>query len=494
MRRVLASSHGHLPSLTTMSEAGEEPNASGESKGKSPRSRGSLLWKKMKKLEGTMDRVTDLTSGIGREGNKMMLLEEHNGIPIKETMKVLYSVRRMKFVWEIIVLSFTLALFYFTTSEPLNRRTAYEQELSIIEAIQDEEFQGSTYKKNFLEIRSEEEFWQWAEGPLISALYSAKADSADHHVDYMNSYLRLVGGIQLRQFRVRDNSCVDRRRVQEWDSNLDTKDGSCFSRYGYDVSNKTVPSWATAWATESSRLIGHWGHCGQNNCPTFMHDEVIYGHGGFYIEIPPPSKLLPFNASSQTTALAMIQSLRDKNFFDRGTRAVAVEAAFYNTNTGILTASRYVVEQFPSALLEAHAKYRHAGPSLFDSNTSKFRTMCEGFYLILMLYQFQREVKRMLYTRPILRWWQDPFSYMELIYFFCHFIYVKEWYAFVNSPKRKSFDVNVGTFVSYFDMGHDLFLMWQWAGFAFLLGIFKLMRFFSLNRRVSVMWQAIYDR
>ena len=120
--------------------------------------------------------------------------------------------------------------------------------------------------------------------------------------------------------------------------------------------------------------------------------------------------------------------------------------------------------------------------------------MCEGFYLILMLYQFQREVKRMLYTRPILRWWQDPFSYMELIYFFCHFIYVKEWYAFVNSPKRKSFDVNVGTFVSYFDMGHDLFLMWQWAGFAFLLGIFKLMRFFSLNRRVSVMWQAIYDR
>ena len=88
----------------------------------------------------------------------MMLLEEHNGIPLKETMKVLYSVRRMKFVWELIILVVSMVLFFIITATALNRRTSYEQQVAIQELLQDEEFAGSTYKKNFDEIRSIEEF------------------------------------------------------------------------------------------------------------------------------------------------------------------------------------------------------------------------------------------------------------------------------------------------------------------------------------------------
>jgi hypothetical protein len=466
----------------------ELPEISGRMKRSS--SKGKLLWKKLQLASGL-----HLNSKIGGASNKMVLLEEHHGIPIKETMKVLYSVRRLKFVWEIFVLTFTLGLFYFITTEPLNRRTAYEQELTIIESIQDEEFQSATYKKNFLEIRSEGEFWEWVEGPLMSALYSADPSTEKKYQDYMNSYLRLVGGLQIRQFRVSSNSCYSRRRTGVWGDKLDTKDGSCFASYGIQEANRTQPPWATGVATEqsSSNLIGHWGHCGNDGCPTFLHDEVLYGYDGYYIEIPPPSTLLPFNKSANVTAQKMIESLRTSNFFDRGTRAVAVEAVFYNVNTEIMTNARYVVEQFPAGLLEGSSRYRHARLSVLSSKLDVLRILSEGIYCILMVYQFQRECKRMMYSRPVSRYFSNPFSYLELTYFLCHGVFAFKWYEYVFFSNRTTFDVNRNYFVSYFDMTHELFLTWQWAGFAFLSGMFKLMRFFSLNRRVSVMWQAIYD-
>ena len=232
----------------------------------------------------------------------------------------------------------------------------------------------------------------------------------------------------------------------------------------------TQPLWATGWSTAelSSNLLGHWGHCGSNNCPTFMHDEVVYGHGGFYINIPPASSLLPFDTTAKQTALEMIQTMRKLEFFDRGTRAVSVEAVFYNTNTEIMTNARYVVEQFPSGLLEASSKYRHCRISILCSRTDVVRGICEVLYLFFMFYQFKREIKRMLFSKPRLRYFINPFSALEILFFWMHLLYIIKWTTFQFSSKRMDFDVNRKQFVSYFDMAHELFLTWQWAGFGFL--------------------------
>lgn len=286
----------------------EEPEAEDNHQGsnsgpqlKREPSKGKALWNLMKSKSRDLSELADESRKMEfAQSNKMLLLEEHNGIPIKETMKVLYSVRRLKFVWEIVVLTLTLALFYFVTSEPLNRRTAYEQQLTIVEAIQDEEFEGATYKKNFIEIRSTDEFWQWVEGPLLAAVYStneeetaggSSGDGDRGQVDYVNQYLRLVGGIQIRQFRVRENSCTERRRVADWGTKLDTKDQTCWAGYGLKQANLTVPKWATGIAVDASNMYGHWGHCGPEGCSSSLSDEVWYGSGGFYLNIPPASSL-----------------------------------------------------------------------------------------------------------------------------------------------------------------------------------------------------------
>ena len=49
---------------------------------------------------------------------------------------------------------------------------AWEQQNTLKDALVDEEFEGATYKKNFEEVMTREEAWQWLEGPLVSALFA----------------------------------------------------------------------------------------------------------------------------------------------------------------------------------------------------------------------------------------------------------------------------------------------------------------------------------
>lgn len=443
--------------------------------------------------------------------SKMMLLEEHNGLPIKETMKVLYSVRRMKFVWELMILTISMVLFFIITSTALGRRTAYEQQFAIQELLQDEEFEGSTYKKNFDEIRSIDEFWSWIEGPLVKNLYLETipgAPSSDlkknqlppGQQDYVASYLRVVGGIQVRQFRISRDSCTQRRRVHtEWGHRLDTKDGSCFDSYEKDSQHDDDIAWAKKLGMQTpegpfSYLYGHWGHCDARQCALGpLQDEVEYGASGSAINIPPASQLLPLNPNATESAESIFKQLKQLNFFDRSTRAIVVEFVFFNTNTETMSTALFIVEQYSSGLIESSVKYRHARISLFDSKTSMVRLASEIAFLVVFSYQFQRELKRVVFTRPLYRYFMNPFSWLEISYFTFNFFFFIQWYGYVFDERRNEFDVSTETFVPMYDVAHRLMKTYQYAGWSMLTVSFKALRLMSLNRRMSVLWQALAE-
>ena len=426
----------------------------------------------MRKVSNPLDGNTQIDNGreahgVTRTSAKMMLLEEHNGIPIKETMKVLYAVRRMKFVWELLILTGSMVLFFIITATALDRRTAYEQQVVIQELLQDEEFAGSSYKKNFDEIRSIDEFWTWAEGPLVTNLYleelpgttpsySTTPKTTNNRTalrppqqDYVASYLRIVGGIQIRQFRVAKDSCTERRRVNTaWGHRLDTKDGSCYNSFGNDKDWEEPESWAKKLgkpepAGPYSYLYGHWGHCDSRKCALGpLQDEVDYGSGGSAVDIPPPSQLLPLNTNATDSAATLIAKLKALHYFDRSTRGIVVETLFFNTNTETMSTALFIIEQYPSGLIESSVKYRHAQISLFDSRTSIIRITCEGAFLVLFFYQFQRELKRMVLTRPFSRYLINPFSWLEIAYFTFNILFFAKWYMYVFDKQRMDFDVN----------------------------------------------------
>eukprot|EP00946_MAST-07B_sp_MAST-7B-sp1_P005280 g5280.t1 len=471
------------------------------------RGRRSSYMRKVSENNGEIKRVDSGSEvhHVNRNSAKMMLLEEHNGIPIKETMKVLYSVRRMKFVWELLILVVSMVLFFIITSTALNRRTAYEQQLTIQELLQDEEFAGSTYKKNFDEIRSIEEFWSWAEGPLVTNLYLDKRPGTPHRLppseqDYVASYLRIVGGIQIRQFRVSNDSCKERRRVDTtWGHRLDTKDGSCYNSFGNDKDWKEPVSWASKLGEPEptgpyAYLYGHWGHCDSRKCAFGpLQDEVDYGEGGSAVNIPPPSQLSPLNPNATYSAATLIAKLKALAYFDRSTRSIVVECLFFNTNTETMSTAQFIVEQYESGLIESSVKYRHAQISLFDSRTSVVRLTCEVAFIVLFSYQLQRELRRIIFTRPCSRYFINPFSWLEIFYFTFNILFFANWYSYVFDEQRASFDVNTTTFVSMWNVSHRLMKTYQYAGWAMLTVSFKMLRLMSLNRRMSVLWQALAE-
>ena len=108
----------------------------------------------------------------------------------------------------------------------------------------DEEFEGASYKKNFNEIMTIEETWQWITGPLVNGLYAEEypigvddnGDAVPLPPNKMGNILffnRLVGGARLRQVRYADDGCRTRRYVDvpELKGKYDTKDGTCFKEW-----------------------------------------------------------------------------------------------------------------------------------------------------------------------------------------------------------------------------------------------------------------------
>lgn len=86
------------------------------------------------------------------------------------------------------------------------------------------------------------EFWQWLEGPLINGLYPEEwyngRPFTEGEQGYVLEYLRLVGGVQLRQLRMPNNSCLERRVLDECvlrdgvcEGRYDTKGGVCYAEF-----------------------------------------------------------------------------------------------------------------------------------------------------------------------------------------------------------------------------------------------------------------------
>ena len=51
-----------------------------------------------------------------------------------------------------------------------------KQTEAIADLLFDEEFPGAQYKKNFHEIMTEEELWDWVDGPLLQAIFPDDAE------------------------------------------------------------------------------------------------------------------------------------------------------------------------------------------------------------------------------------------------------------------------------------------------------------------------------
>ena len=163
---------------------------------------------------------------------------------------------------------------------------------------------------------------------IIPALYTSWYNSDPGAQDTNNSRVneninnyvafenRVLGVARMRQLRVMGNSCVIpddfKQEIKycfaDWSANFD--DTTPYGLYQANVTNNT------AWYYQTEKQLGGSSHQGYMNS---------YGGGGFVADL----------SLDSGTSTAIVQSLFDNLWIDRGTRAVFFDFTVYNANLNL---------------------------------------------------------------------------------------------------------------------------------------------------------------
>jgi len=203
-------------------------------------------------------------------------------LPVRETLQNIHRIQRDKSIrdfWLFMVLMFSFVGISFNL---LDAHNCWSTDAALEDLFLDEEFgtvskharlcpflgthwyelggwcarclcivSQQIYKKNFYEIMTMGEFWEWMEGPLVNGLYPEEWYNGEAFTEgergYVANYMRLIGGVQIRQSRVTNSSCFERRVLDECvirngvcEGRFDTKGGWCYAEFS-ETTQATAP-------------------------------------------------------------------------------------------------------------------------------------------------------------------------------------------------------------------------------------------------------------
>ncbi|NXJ13135.1 PK2L2 protein, partial [Odontophorus gujanensis] len=242
---------------------------------------------------------------------------------------------------------------------------------------------------NFKSIGSHADFWKFTEGPLLDGLYWNSRDDNRTITDLKNTtYIYyenlLLGAAQIRQLKVRNNTCSIYPSFQPFFN-------SCYSRYSYQAEDKSdfglknESEWR--YVSASSFSPWYWGYVG------------FYRSGGFIVTLP----------KSKEESVEKLAFLRKNGWITRGTRAVFIDFSTFNANINLFCIVRLVVE-FPATGGALTSSQMHSVKLLrYISYYDYFLAFCEvAFCLFIFTFIIQEaiEIKRlkMEYFRSAWNW------------------------------------------------------------------------------------------
>uniref|UniRef100_A0A452E8T8 Polycystin-2-like protein 1 n=1 Tax=Capra hircus TaxID=9925 RepID=A0A452E8T8_CAPHI len=225
---------------------------------------------------------------------------------------------------------------------------------------------------SFQAISSMEDFWDFAQGPLLDSLYWTKwynNQSLGHGSHSFIYYENLLLGVpRLRQLRVRNDSCVVHEDFRE-----DIL--SCYDVYSPDKEEQ-LPFGrlnGTAWTYHSQDELGGSSHWGQ---------LTSYSGGGYYLDLP----------GSRRACAEALRGLQEGLWLDRGTRVVFIDFSVYNANINLFCVLRLVVEFPATGGAIPSWQIRTVKLIRYVSNWDFFIFGCEIAFCIFIFYYIVEEI------------------------------------------------------------------------------------------------------
>uniref|UniRef100_A0A663MW78 Polycystin 2 like 2, transient receptor potential cation channel n=1 Tax=Athene cunicularia TaxID=194338 RepID=A0A663MW78_ATHCN len=178
----------------------------------------------------------------------------------------------------------------------------------------------------FSSIKSRDDFWRFAEGPLLDGLYWDKwynnATLTPENKSYIYYENLLLGVAQIRQLKVRNNTCA----IYPY---FHTFSEDCYSDYHYRAEDRSDFGLGNGseWKYTSASSLSPW-YWGSMN---------FYSSGGYMFTLP----------KSKQESTEKLAFLRQNGWLTRGTRAVFIDFSTYNANLNLFCVIKLVVE-FPA--------------------------------------------------------------------------------------------------------------------------------------------------
>ncbi|XP_060635243.2 polycystin-2 isoform X2 [Anolis sagrei] len=240
-------------------------------------------------------------------------------------------------------------------------------------------------KINFKTLSSMEDFWKFAEGPLLDGLYwdiwyNNKTVTENRSFIYHENLL--LGVPRMRQLKVRNGSCLIPEDLQD-----EIKD--CYSVYS--VGNEDTAPFGlrngTAWMYTSEKDLkgsSHWGLI------------ATYSGGGYYQDL----------SKSREKTSDLIAGLKNNLWLDRGTRATFIDFSVYNANINLFCIVRLLVEFPPTGGLLTSWQFQPVKLIHYISTFDFFLAACEIIFCFFIIYYVVEEIleihiHRLFYFRSL---------------------------------------------------------------------------------------------
>lgn len=433
------------------------------------------------------------------------------GLPVRELLQHAYLIRRRQLLREALLFAGFIGIFFAVCFTIYDVGKAFQTNDAFIDLFLDEEFADANYKKvsdlprwwgqcsygtrllspanelihgfgvphfsqNFYEIMTVEELWTWLKGPVINGAYQTEWYNGEPFSPLEQGLVlyssRLVGGVQLRQMRVRGDTC----KLNDPERFLFPGESStCFGafRLGIDSGQGTDDRSPHGQGGEFRWTDGHHFLDGLNGY------GPSYGTGGYITQLPP----------NRTEAVLLLQSLEDGRWIDQGSRAVMVMMNFFNKQTYLVTVVRLLIEIFPSGHLVKSFKFYSYQAGLYDGPLGQGRIVFELLLVVGLVYFVGKEVRQMYLAPSVTHYMRSPGNAFEVTMYILVVVCMIYYFLFLLAPDRNSFQVADNVFRDIFAVAERYVYIFTLAGFIGLLFTLKLFRYFS----VSLQMQALFN-
>lgn len=321
--------------------------------------------------------------------------------------------------------------------------------------------------KSYGDIGSIEEFWQWTQGPLETAI----VDAVDSGEDVIYQYNRIVGAVRFRQLRVRSDRC------------------SVDSIYDEISTQGCFPSYSTA--TRDKRPFGpndeyEWRSADRLDTPTEFGraSYVIYDGSGHAADIRVGADIGD-----------AFETLRNSSWIDSGTRAVFVTVNTFNANFQHFTLLKMVVEFTPGGGIYPWIKFKTFRLHPYLNPTDFFRATVEVALVALVLYFISVEVREYLEQvragNGRFAYFSDPWNLLDIANLSIFLIVILLNIAYLVHPARGRADFSSERYLGLDDVATDYTEIFDTNAANVLLTFIKIFKFLKVNPRMLLMWNTL---